>query len=224
MGEWGECQVAWMRWGYQMPRMIGVIGTNRPDLAREFSSVDFDEVVDVQVEAETLMPMPRTLKLYLLDQDLERGLIDQKEYRRRRPFAYAADQSTPDDVQESKAKRVSEQIRMGMQPEPVIWQDNEAINQDVLEADILLAADVEPMAREMAQQRWIQLANQASMKQGGMPPGQPAGGPPQQQGVPAATPLPPGSAPTFGMNSGLPAAPPMAMPQSLAAPQAVPVQ
>ena len=230
MSEWGECQVAWMRWGYQLPRMVGVIGSNRPDLAREFSSVDFDEVVDVQVEAETLMPMPRTLKLYLLDQDLERGVIDMKEYRRRRPFAYAADQSTPDDVQESKAKRVSEQIRMGMQTEPVIWQDNEAINQDVLEADILLAADVEPQAREVASQRWVALAQQAAQKQGAPPPGAPQG-PPQgplqgpPQGPPSGIPMTPDAAPTFGMNSGIAAAPPsLGMPQSPATPQAVPVQ
>lgn len=229
MGEWGKCQVAWMRWGYQLPRVLGVIGTNRPDLAREFSSVDFDEVVDVQVEPETLMPMPRTLRLYLLDQDLERGLLSPQEYRKLRPFAYAADQSSPYDVQEAKAKRVSEQIRLGQPPEPMLWQDNEAVNQDVLEQDILLAGDVPPEIREVAQQRWIALANQAAQKQGapppggapqGGPPGPPSGGPPP--GAPQGTPLPPQVAPTFGSNSGIAAAPLAGGPT--APPTAVPVQ
>lgn len=224
MSAWAECQVAWMRWGYQLPRMLGVIGTNRPDLAREFSSVDFDEVVDVQVDAETLMPMPRTLRLYLLDQDLERGIITPQEYRKLRPFAYAPDQGSPYDVQEAKAKRVAEQIRLGLEPEPIVWQDNEAINQDVLEQDILLAGDVPPEIREVAQQRWVALANQAAQKQGAPPlGGAPEGGPPgPPQGAPQGTPLPPQVAPTFGSNSGLAAAPPAG---GLAvSPTAVPVQ
>lgn len=224
MGEWAECQVAWMRWGYQLPRVLGVIGTNRPDLAREFSSVDFDEVVDVQVDAETLMPMPRTLRLYLLDQDLERGLISPQEYRKQRPFAYASDQSSPYDVQEAKAKRVAEQIRLSLPAEAIEWQDNEAVNQDVLEQDIILAGDVPPEIREVAKQRWIALANQAAQKQGALPSGgAPQGEPPgPPQGAPQGTPLPPQVAPTFGSNSGLAAEPPAG---GIAAPPiAVPVQ
>lgn len=223
MGEWGECQVAWMRWGYQMPRLIGVMGSNRPDLAREFSSVDFDEVVDVHVDAETLMPMPRTMRLFLLDQDLEKGVIDAKEYRRRRPFAYAPDQMLPDDVQESKAKRVAEQIRMGMEAEAIAWQDDEAIHQDVLDRDIILAGDIPDDVRKVASDRWIALANQAAQKQGGPPPGAP-----QQEmgeapeGAPQGTPLPPEQAPTFGSNSGMAAAPPTQA-GSGATPNAMPV-
>jgi hypothetical protein len=237
MTEWAECQVAWMRWGYRLPRVLAVVGANRPDLAREFSSVDFDEVVDVQVDAETLMPMPRTMRLFLLDQDLEKGIIDPKEYRRLRPFAYAPDSTTPYDVQEAKAKRVSEAIRMGMEPEAIVWQDDEAVHQDVLDRDIILAADVSPEVRAAAQERWTALANQAAQKQGAPPPGQPGmGAAPQQQqeppgggapqgapqGVPAPTPLPPSMAPTFGSESGLPAAPPD-QGGSAAAPTALPV-
>jgi len=226
MGTWAECQVAWMRWGYQMPRLIGVIGSNRPDLAREFSSVDFDAVVDVQVEAETLMPMPRTLKLYLLDQDLERGLIDAKEYRRRRPFAYAADQLTVDDVQEAKAKRVAEAIRMGQPAEPIAWQDNEAIHQDVLESDLLLAADIPPEVRQVADERWKALAQQAATKQGAPPPSGPSapGGPPAPAGAPQSTPLPPQLAPTASMMSGLAAPPEVQEPGATPAPPVMPAQ
>lgn len=223
MGSWAECVVAWMRWGYQMPRLIGVIGGNRPDLAREFSAVDFDGVVDVYVDPETLMPMPRTLKLYLLDQDLEKGVIDIAQYRRLRPMAYLADSANPNEVQEAKAKRVAEQIRMRIEPEAIEWQDDEAINQDVLERDIILAADIEPDVREAAKARWIALADQASQKQGAPPPaeGQPQQGSPEQ-GALEGTPLPPDQAPTFGSNPPI-ATIPVAMTGETAAPNA-PVQ
>jgi hypothetical protein len=223
MGQWAECVVAWMRWGYQMPRLIGVIGGNRPDLAREFSAVDFDGVVDVYVDPETLMPMPRTLKLYLLEQDLEKGVIDAAEYRRLRPMAYTADSANPNEVQEAKAKRVAEQIRMRQQVETIEWQDDESINQDVLERDIILAADIEPDVREAAKARWIELANQASQKQGGAPPqGQPQGQGSPEQGAPTGTPLPPDQTPTFGSNPPIATAP-VAMTGESAAPNA-PVQ
>jgi hypothetical protein len=230
MSAWAECTVAWMRWGYQMPRMIGVIGGNRPDLAREFSAVDFDEVVDVFCDPETLMPMPRALRLYLLDQDLERGIIDQKEYRRRRPMAYLAESSHPDDIQEAKAKRVAEQIRMGAQEELIEWQDNEAIHQDVLERDLILAGDIPPEVRERAKMRWGALANQAAAKQGPPPapqgapaPGAPQGGAPRKQG--GISPMQAEQAPTFGSNPPIAAAPPTAMGPGGSIPQnAAPVQ
>jgi hypothetical protein len=221
MAEWGEGVVAWMRWGYQMPRLLGVVGGNRPDLAREFSSVDFDQVVDVQVDPETLMPMPRTLKLFLLDQDFERGVIDAREYRRKRPMAYLADGSSIDDVQEAKAKRVAEQIRLRQPQEDIAWQDNEAIQQDILEQDIILAGDIEPDIRAAAQARWSALAQQAAMKMG--PPQPPMGAPAPAQGPagPEATPLPPEQAPVFGSSPSIATAP-VATQDEMFAPNAAP--
>lgn len=220
MSGWAECVVAWMRWGYQMPRLIGVVGGNRPDLAREFDSTDFDGVVDVQVDPETLMPMPRTLKLFLLDQDFEKGVIDVKEYRRRRPMAYLSDGSSIDDVQEAKAKRVAEQIRLRQPQEPMVWQDNEAVHQDVLEQDIILAGDIEPDIREAAQARWSALAQQAAQKMG---PPAPMGAPAPGQGpaVPEATPLPPEMAPVFGSSPSIATAP-VATQDEMFAPNAAP--
>jgi hypothetical protein len=123
-----------------------------------------------------------------------------------------ADTANPDDVQEAKAKRVAEQIRLGQPQEAIEWQDDEAINQDVLERDIILAGDVPPEVREAAKARWMALANQATQKQGGPPPSGPqqSGAPAPEQGVPAATPLPPDMAPTFGSNPPI-AAPPVSM-------------
>jgi hypothetical protein len=106
-------------------------------------------------------------------------------------FAIARDIQTPDEDQEARAKRVADAIRTGS-PEPELrWQDNEAIHQDVLEREILLQDDLNPMIIAQAQARWTALANQAMQKQGGMVPPQPAGaagGGPPAASVPAISP------------------------------------
>lgn len=177
MTEWAKQQVGWMKWGYAMPRMVSVVGSNRPDLARALSSDDFDGIVDVRVDPETLMPMPRALRLWLLEDALSKGVIDMREYRRRAPFGYVQDMSTPDDAQEAKGKRVAEALRTGQPAEPVIPQDNEALQMDILEREILLAAGIEPPVQAAAQQRWSQLQQQMKGKQAPPPldPNSPAG-------------------------------------------------
>lgn len=170
MTEWAKQQVGWMKWGYAMPRMISVVGTNRPDLARALSSSDFDGVVDVRVDPETLMPMPRALRLWLLEDALSKGVIDMREYKRRAPFGYVQDMTTPDDVQEAKGKRVAEAIRTGQPPEPMVFQDNEQIQQDILEHEIILCAGIDPQVQAAAQQRWQQLQQQMKGKQTPPPP------------------------------------------------------
>ena len=192
--DWCKVTLAGMAWGYDVPRSLGAVGKGRPDLARAISASDFDGVSDVRVEAATLMPMPMAFRMYLLDNWLQTGVIDVKEYRRRQMFAVARDMGTPDEDQEARAMRVAEAIRMGYQPPELRWQDNEAIHQDVLERQILLQDDLDPQIIAAAQQRWTALANQAAQKQGGAPPagppgapggGQPAGGGPPAASVPA---------------------------------------
>jgi hypothetical protein len=125
------------------------------------------------------MPMPMAFRLYLLDNWLQTGVIDLKEYRRRQMFAMAKDIGTPDEDQEARAKRVADAIRSGELVPDMRWQDNEAIHQDVLEREILLQDDLSPEIIQAAQERWMALANQATQKQGGMPP---------QGGAPAPAP------------------------------------
>lgn len=170
MTEWAKQQVGWMKWGYAMPRMISVVGTNRPDLARALSSDDFDGIVDVRVDPETLMPMPRALRLWLLEDALQKGVIDMREYKRRAPFGFVNDMGTTDDVQEAKGKRVAEAIRTGQPAEPVIPQDNEALQMDILVSEILLAAGMDPQVQQVAQQRFQQLEQQMKSKQAPPPP------------------------------------------------------
>lgn len=185
--DWAKVCLAGMAWGYSLPRSLGTVGKGRPDLARAVSSSDFDGQSDVKVEPATLMPMPMAFRLYLLDNWLQTGVIDLKEYRRRQMFAVARDMATPDEDQEARAKRISDAIRMGTQVPEMRWQDNEAIHQDVLEREILLQDDLDPTVIAAANERWVALANQAAQKQGAAQPM--AGGPPQ--GGPAAASVPP---------------------------------
>jgi len=182
MTQWAKICCSWMAWGYDMPRMLAVEGKGRPDLARAVMTDDFDGVTDVFIDPETLMPMPRALRLFLLKDMMEQGLLSPQEYRRRMPFAYTRDIGTPDEDQEARAKRVCEALRQG-QELPLLWQDNESIHQDVLDRELILPDDTPPPVRQAAQQRWMMLAQQAMMKgqmMGGM--GSPAAPPPPEGG------------------------------------------
>jgi hypothetical protein len=190
------------------------VGKGRPDLARAISASDFDGESDVKVEPATMMPMPMAFRMYLLDNWLQTGVIDIKEYRRRQRFAIATDIGTPDEDQEARAKRVADAIRMRSPQPEMRWQDNEAIHQDVLEREILLQDDLEPDIIAAAQQRWAALASQAQQKQGGMvPPGMP-GQPPAPGAGPAGgpsaasvPPIPPGQLPLAAGNPPIGVAP-----------------
>ena len=201
--DWGKVTLAGMAWGYDMPRSLGAIGKGRPDLARAVSASDFDGQSDVKVEAATMMPMPMAFRMYLLDNWLQTGVIDMKEYRRRQMFAVATNIASPDDDQESRAKRVADAIRMQTPVPEMRWQDNESIHQDVLERELLLQDDVDPAIIAAAQERWTMLANQAQQKQGGGPPpmGAPAGAGPASGPAAASVPnFPPGQLPLASGN------------------------
>lgn len=187
MTDWGKVQLAGMAWGYDVPRDLGAVGKGRPDLARALRAQDFDGSADVKVEPETLMPMPKAMRLYLLDEMFAKRdqagnpLLTAQDYRRLMPFAMMRAIQSPDADQEARANRVADAIltRMPNVP-PMRWQDNEAIHQDVLERKILLQDDIDPDVLEAANARWMELAGQAQMKAGGAPMGQPA----PQQGAP----------------------------------------
>jgi hypothetical protein len=185
MTEWAKVTIAFMKWGYTMPRTMAVEGRGRPDLARQLSAEDIDGgVVDVFIDPETLMPMPRSLRLFLLNDMVNRGLVSPQEYRRRLPFAFVKDLSTPDEDHQARAKRVAEAIRQTGDPQvlPILWQDDEAIHQDVLERELILPDDGDPMVRQAAQMRWQMLAQQAQMKQMGMMMAMGGGAPPGEGG------------------------------------------
>lgn len=208
MTNWAKVTCAWMAWGYDYPRDLGVEGKGRPDLARALKSDDFDGVSDIEVDPETLMPMPRALRLFLLKDMFSQGLMGAQEYRRRMPFAWTRSISSPDEDQEARANRVCEALRQGQWLE-VLWQDNEAIHQDVLERQLILPDDTPPNIRALAQQRWIQLATQSQIKAGVIPPGAPpaggggGGAPPKGKPSDTASGLSPKEQPFAGTNPGV---------------------
>lgn len=168
--EWAKQMIGWMRFGYQMPRKIAISGNDRSDLAMELSATDMDGVVDVTVDPETMIPQPMALKQWMLDNAYDRQIINKEQWLERSPFGDVRDMQAPSEIQYQKAKRVSEQLRLGQPAEPVIWQDDESIHQNVLERDLILAGGIEDPIRQAAIQRWQQLAQQASQKNTPPPP------------------------------------------------------
>lgn len=208
--DWARQTLKWMQWGYDVPRMISALGSSRPDLGREIAGDDLDGDIDIDLEAESMFPVPRSVRRFELDNQLQMGVIDASEYRRRLSFADTGNMQTPDAVQEARAMRVCDAIRTGAPIPPMLWQDDEAIHQDVLEREIILSEGTDQQMVAMAQQRWSELAQQQQMKMGGVPQQPMMGPPPQPQGggVPAGLALPPQTAPTSVMpGSPLPAAP-----------------
>ena len=204
--KWAKIQLAGMAFGYDVPRDLGTVGNNRPDLAHQLTKEMFDGLADVKCDAETLMPMPRVYRQFQLDNWLDRGLITPQQYMRRISSALTTDLDTPDEDQSARAKRIAEAIRLRKGVPELRWQDNESIHQDVLEREIILQDDLEQDIIAAAQQRWSDLANQATEKSGGgMPPqGAPPGaGPSQNAPSPGTQPLAPSnpstaSAPPLG--------------------------
>lgn len=184
MVRWAELTLLGMRWGYQQPRLLGITGSSRSDLAVEITAETFDGVADVTIDPETMQPLPRTLRLFLLDDLLAKGLISGPEYRRRMPFAFVRNIESPDEDQFSRAKRVAEAIRQTGQPFgppgsgvlEIRWQDDESIHQDVLQRDLILPDDIDPMIRQAANMRWMMLAQQGAMKMSMLAPPPPAPG------------------------------------------------
>lgn len=206
---WAKQSLAWMAYGYDVPRMIGALGKSRPDLGRAISGDDIDPAIDIDLEVETMFPVPRSVRRFELDNMLQMGVIDIPEYRRRLSYADTGNMQTPDAVQEAKAMRVCDAIRTGTPLPPMQWYDDESIHQDVLQREILLAAGIPDDQMMQAEQRWQELAQQAAMKMGGVPqtPGQMPGAEPMA-GVPEGLDLPPQSAPTGAMpGSPLPVEP-----------------
>lgn len=172
--EWAKQQVGWMRYGYQMPRKIAITGKDRADLATELTAADMDGIVDVTVDPATMIPQPMALKQWALDQAYDRQIITRDEWRERSQFGDIRDMQSPNKIQYAKAKRICEQLRLGQPVEPMTWQDDEAIIQNVLESELILAGGIDPNVRAQASQLWTQYAQQAQQKTNPQPqPGTP---------------------------------------------------
>ena len=207
MTDWAKVQLAGMAWGYDVPRDLGAVGKSRPDLARALKADDFDGTADVKVEPETLMPMPKAMRLFLLDEMFNKQIIDPVQYRKLMPFAMTKAIQSPDADQEARANRVADAILTRQNVPPMRWQDNESIHQDVLERKILLQDDIDEDVIQVADGRWRELANQAATKQGGgaQAPTPEQAGPAGPQAMGGESPFAPspGMAPTQALLPGI---------------------
>jgi len=198
--QWAKIAVAFGKEFYDLPRMVGVQGESRVDLARMIHKDDLDGAVDVWIDPETLMPMPRSLRLFLLKDLLQTGGMSVEEYRRRSVFGWVRHLGSPDEDQEARARRVAESIRQG-QPLPMKWWDDEAIHQDVLLRELVLPDNTDPRVVQAAEQRMAELANQAAQKSGMLSgQGAPGGAPTPQQATPQGMEMSPGEQPFQGSN------------------------
>ena len=183
---WARVCLAGCAWGYDTPRDMATVGKGRPDLARALSAKEFTGPANVRIEEESLMPLPKSYRMYLLDTWHDKGIINNQQYMRRAEFGMVDDISTPDEDQDARAKRICDAIRLGeplptdpndtTSPLALRWTDNEAIHQDVLEREILLQDDLSPQIVAAAQMRWAACAKQAQQK---APPTSPTPGTPE---------------------------------------------
>lgn len=218
MTKWAKIQLHWMQWGYDLPRTIALVGQSRPDLGVEVSSEDFNGIAEVEIDPETLMPMPRALRLFLLDQLRDAGEITPQQHLKRMPFGSLRQIEQPDEIHTARAHRIADAIKRGQPVPPMRWQDDESIHHNVLQEEIILNDTLPEPIIQAAQQRWVELANQAMMKMGLLaPPPMPSTGKPGEKensggntGTgPGQTPsgLPAKEQPTLGSNPGIAAAP-----------------
>jgi len=170
MAEWAKQMIGWMRFGYQIPRKIAITGKDRSDLATELTAADLDGIVDVTVDPETMVPQPKALRQWLLDNAYDRQLISKEQWLERSPFGDVRDMEGPAKVQFAKAKRITEALRLRQPAEPLLWQDDDATMQNILERDLILAGGVEDDVRSAALQLWQAYAEQSTKKRGPQPP------------------------------------------------------
>lgn len=170
MSEWAKQMVGWMRFGYQIPRKIAITGKDRSDLATELTAADLDGIVDVTVDPETMVPQPKALRQWLLDNAFDRQLISKEQWLERSPFGDVRDMEGPAKVQFAKAKRLTEALRLRQPTEPVLWMDDDSTMQNILERDLILAGGVEDDIRQAAINLWQQYAQQSQKKRGPQPP------------------------------------------------------
>jgi len=168
--DWAKLVLKFMRWGYDIPRQIALEGRSRPDLGMVLSNQDLDQTSHVWIEPETLMPMPRSLRLSMLDDMFQKQLVSPQEYRSRMPFAWVRNMDSPDVHHKARAERIAQMIIQtgNPMPEPILWMDDEHTHQTVLEEEILLQPDQPQMVLAAAYERWILLAQQGAAKQQAM--------------------------------------------------------
>lgn len=134
--EWAHLIVRYAQWLFDEPRLIPAVG-GRGDLAKKISSDELGDRPVVYVDPETLMPMPRSLKQQMLEDQLDKGRISQYTYQKRAAYSDIRDVEMGDTDQWARAQWINTLIEeeyeqlIGMDTQTrysfpgfaVLWQD-----------------------------------------------------------------------------------------------------
>lgn len=204
---WGVNTLAWCAAYYDVPRKISTLGLSNPLLGRSLASDDLDPTIEVFCDGQAMMPMPQTLRLFLLDDQLAKGVITPEQYHQKLNFTITNDLYSINSLQEAYAMRIVDAIKAQQPLDDLmraVWQLDEKTVQDVLEREIILSPDAPTHEKDVALEVWDVLGAQAAQKAAmGMAvtadPNNPQAQPQPVTG--GAEPLDPSVAPTMAMPS-----------------------
>lgn len=104
--EWAHLIVRQAQWLFDEPRLIPTVG-GRGDLAKQISGDELGDRPMVYVDPETLMPMPRSLRQQLLEDQLDKGRISLTTYQKRSMYADVKDLQMGDTDQWQRAQWIN---------------------------------------------------------------------------------------------------------------------
>lgn len=136
MTEWAHIVVKYAQFLFKEPRIIPIM-SGRGDLAKKIAAEHLGDRPMVYIDPETLMPMPRSLRQQLLEDQLDKGRISLVEYQKRAMYGDVRDLQMGDTDQWQRAKWINtliedqwqelatmdDQSRYAMPGYAVLWQD-----------------------------------------------------------------------------------------------------
>ncbi len=152
--EWSNLIVIYAAELFDEPRMLPIMG-GRGDLAKKISKEMLSGPQVVYADPRTLMPMPKSAENQMLFDLLEKGLIDEDEYKDRAPYAFINDVHTGRNDQVNRAQAVNEVIIENWESMfeelvgdplalytakssiPILWQDDPQVHRKVLNQLVL---------------------------------------------------------------------------------------
>lgn len=163
--EWAEIVVKYSQYIMSTPRMIPRVG--RPDLAISISKEKLGTDSVVYCDPETLMPLPKSLRMQMLQDSLEKGLITVEQYQQRAPYAEIRNLTMGDTSQWERAKWVNTVLEerheelATMDPTvlyapagiPILWQDVPKVHKQALQ-ELVLNERKPWELRKLASDRW----------------------------------------------------------------------
>lgn len=163
--EWADIVVQLSKFITTTPRLIPRVG--RPDLAITLSAEKLGSDSLVYCDAQTMMPMPQSLRHQLLFDHYKQGMLTLEQYQQRSPFSDIRNMSMGDTPQWERAKWINTLIEekyeeyatqdpmMLYAPEGllILWQDIPGVHKRAL-LELILNERKSWGIRKIAADRW----------------------------------------------------------------------